>query len=351
MSSSTPSYRLEHRHFAEIDSTHAWVERNYGQLDPSRLTLISADFQTAGRGTGGRQWAAPNQKSALCTFYFTLPDRLKGQAASFLQVAALSFLGTLRKRVCFGLEKTGLDFRLKWPNDLMLNGKKVGGILSRMVINPGRHHAVNPSAAPGGGSAFAEPMVSYAEKGFSPFVRAGNVPQRLDTNISWSGGGPVWNAEPAISPPSSPMAAARSYEYETGSGYPSRYPAYDVVSRTYNDGSHSPARSASGKNRVGLIVSVGININSSPTEIRSAAACGGSKFVWPPTSLKQEVGNPTLDFDIAQIKELLVSDLDATIARFERDGYEGCRGRSRVMGIGWTNGEIFTSYFLVVPCP
>ncbi|CAD7936783.1 unnamed protein product [Amoebophrya sp. A25] len=130
---------IQYVHFPEIDSTHTWVERNHGSLDPEKLTCISADYQMAGRGTGQRVWHAPRGKNLLCTFYFMLPESRKAQAPSFLQVAALAAMHAMKRKVCVGLQMDKLHFALKWPNDVMLNERKMGGILSRMVVDPVRH--------------------------------------------------------------------------------------------------------------------------------------------------------------------------------------------------------------------
>lgn len=90
------SARIEYRHWFSIDSTHRWVESNYAQLDPRKLTCVSASYQTKGRGTNNRAWLAAPDKSLLCTFYFTLPEIMKSQAAPFLQVLIKVHIDLLR---------------------------------------------------------------------------------------------------------------------------------------------------------------------------------------------------------------------------------------------------------------
>lgn len=89
-------------------------------------TLIVADMQTAGRGRRGRAWDSP----AGTNIYFTLilkPDFTPDKASMLTLVMALA--------VARGIEKTGLlSAGIKWPNDIVVNGKKVCGILTEMSV-------------------------------------------------------------------------------------------------------------------------------------------------------------------------------------------------------------------------
>jgi BirA family transcriptional regulator, biotin operon repressor / biotin---[acetyl-CoA-carboxylase] ligase len=74
-------------------------------------SIVVADHQTAGRGRLERRWESPSGTALLVSFVLT-PNPLLSLAAG---VAAA--------------EACGPDVRLKWPNDLLLHGKKLGGIL------------------------------------------------------------------------------------------------------------------------------------------------------------------------------------------------------------------------------
>ena len=105
------------RHFQEIDSTNTfalnWVEAPDG-------ALVIADSQTQGRGRLGRTWSSP-PKSGL---YFSLVLRdLEAQLK-----ARLSLLVGLA--VAEAIEKEAhIAVQLKWPNDILVRGCKIGGIL------------------------------------------------------------------------------------------------------------------------------------------------------------------------------------------------------------------------------
>ncbi len=87
-------------------------------------TLIVADMQTAGRGRRGRAWSSPPGANV----YFTLilkPDFQVELASMVTLVTGLA--------VAEGIRATcGLEARIKWPNDIVVNGKKVCGMLAEM---------------------------------------------------------------------------------------------------------------------------------------------------------------------------------------------------------------------------
>lgn len=113
-------------HFECLDSTNTWAKENYKSFDPTKLTLVIADQQKAGRGRYKRQWLSSGEKNVHATFTFFL-DHGRKDIGNIGQIAALSVIKTLKE-----FEFTGF---LKWPNDIQLNRKKVGGILCETVTN------------------------------------------------------------------------------------------------------------------------------------------------------------------------------------------------------------------------
>lgn len=89
-------------------------------------TLIVADTQTAGKGRRGRVWQSPKRSSiymSLC-----LEPKLRAEyAAGLTLVMALAVAEAVR-------EVTGCEPKIKWPNDIVLNGKKICGILTEMIL-------------------------------------------------------------------------------------------------------------------------------------------------------------------------------------------------------------------------
>ncbi len=106
-----------------IDSTNLRAGKEAEKGAPHG-TLIVADKQTAGRGRRGRSWESP----AGTNIYFTLilrPD-LAPDKASMLTLVMAHAIG------CAIAKETGLDCKIKWPNDIVVNGRKVCGILAEM---------------------------------------------------------------------------------------------------------------------------------------------------------------------------------------------------------------------------
>ena len=110
----------------EVDSTNAEAMRRADTL--SGPTWILGLRQTAGRGRRGRDWSDPPGNFAA-TLAVRLPDDpAKLALRSF--VAALALYDALT-----GLTRLAAPFALKWPNDVLLNGGKLSGIL---LENAGR---------------------------------------------------------------------------------------------------------------------------------------------------------------------------------------------------------------------
>lgn len=102
-----------------IDSTNEEIARILGEPETAGLTLV-ADFQKRGAGRKGRAWIAPPGSALL--FTTALPEPLP--SADLWCVPFWIALAVQR-----ALTRKGLELRLQWPNDLLLDGRKVAGIL------------------------------------------------------------------------------------------------------------------------------------------------------------------------------------------------------------------------------
>jgi len=102
------------------DSTQRWAKRHLKELDLSAMTCIYTSSQTDGIGVHGHKWYSPSTENIYATFVFSVPAALHhiGNLAQLLSLSA-----------AFVLEEHKISPILKWPNDLMLDGKKLGGIL------------------------------------------------------------------------------------------------------------------------------------------------------------------------------------------------------------------------------
>ncbi|HET7108002.1 MAG TPA: biotin--[acetyl-CoA-carboxylase] ligase [Candidatus Acidoferrum sp.] len=114
-------------HFFKTDSTNR-VAMELGYADEPEGAVVLAEEQTAGRGRAGRSWHSERGAG----LYVTLLLRPK---LSPVQAPLLTMLAGLSAHTAV-LAQTGLSAELKWPNDLLLNGKKLGGILTEMHAEP-----------------------------------------------------------------------------------------------------------------------------------------------------------------------------------------------------------------------
>ena len=112
-------------YYDTLDSTNlqAKLEAENGA---AQGTLIVADMQTAGRGRRGRSWSSPPGTNV----YYTLilrPDIAPDKASMLTPVMGLAVAEGIR-RTC------GMEAMIKWPNDIVIGGKKVCGMLAEMSV-------------------------------------------------------------------------------------------------------------------------------------------------------------------------------------------------------------------------
>jgi BirA family biotin operon repressor/biotin-[acetyl-CoA-carboxylase] ligase len=115
-------WRVEH--FDEIDSTNTYVKDR--AAEPEGLVAL-ADFQTAGRGRMDRSWVAPPRSSLLCSILLA-PGLESDQLQLVVALVALSARSALERL-------SGLRAALKWPNDLVMGGDKLAGLLAEIVTH------------------------------------------------------------------------------------------------------------------------------------------------------------------------------------------------------------------------
>lgn len=109
--------------FDSIDSTNTKAKELAEAGHPSG-TLVVADQQTLGRGRRGRSWESPARTGIFMTLMLK-PDINPNNASMLTLVAAMATARAIT-------EVTGEAAQIKWPNDIVMNGKKVVGILTEM---------------------------------------------------------------------------------------------------------------------------------------------------------------------------------------------------------------------------
>ena len=105
----------EVRYLPECGSTNAYVKEHFEEFGP--VGAVYTENQTAGRGRLGRSWVNAEGKA----LYYTVAIR-----EPLAQPATLPLLASLAVRRQLQL-RYGVDCQIKWPNDLLLNGKKCRG--------------------------------------------------------------------------------------------------------------------------------------------------------------------------------------------------------------------------------
>jgi BirA family transcriptional regulator, biotin operon repressor / biotin---[acetyl-CoA-carboxylase] ligase len=172
------SWAAEIEHLPSVGSTNEHLKQRARAGAPA-WTVVVADTQTAGRGRQGRPWVSPPGN-----LYLSLLLRPDPPAArwSVLPLAA-------GVAVAEALAEEGLEVRLKWPNDVVAGGRKLGGILAEaassadgldsVVIGIGVNVALRPSGLP---AEVARAVTSVADElghGLDRLVVAAAVLARL----------------------------------------------------------------------------------------------------------------------------------------------------------------------------
>lgn len=118
-------------HFFQTESTND-VALRLGETGETHGTVIVAEKQTAGRGRAGHSWISEASSGIYVTVLLRPP-------ISPLQSPALTIAAGLAAREAIA-EETSLSTDIRWPNDVLLSGKKVCGILTEMQAEPDRIH-------------------------------------------------------------------------------------------------------------------------------------------------------------------------------------------------------------------
>lgn len=117
----------------KTESTNKWAKENYKSFDNKKLTCIVANEQTAGYGKFKRKWICVKDKSLCATFYFKTQKNIK-HLCCIAQIFAYSLAKILIKEE--------LDIKIKWPNDILLNGKKIAGTLCETIFEDNIAHVI-----------------------------------------------------------------------------------------------------------------------------------------------------------------------------------------------------------------
>ena len=112
--------------FDILDSTQEYG-KELAKTESVHGTLIVADTQTAGKGRRGRIWQSPKGTTISMSLCLISVEHISGMTL----VMALAVAEAIK-------ELTGSEPQIKWPNDIVVNGKKICGILTELCFQKGK---------------------------------------------------------------------------------------------------------------------------------------------------------------------------------------------------------------------
>ncbi|OHR74559.1 bifunctional biotin--[acetyl-CoA-carboxylase] synthetase/biotin operon repressor [Bacillus sp. HMSC76G11] len=123
-----------HIHFEEVVSSTQKIAHSLAGDGAEEGTIVVADQQTGGRGRLARAWYSPKQTGIWMSMILRpkIPINKTPQLTLLTAVALIQAIE----------EVTGLTPEIKWPNDIMINGKKIVGILTELQAEADRVHSV-----------------------------------------------------------------------------------------------------------------------------------------------------------------------------------------------------------------
>lgn len=113
-------------HLQTVDSTNNYALTLAKLPDTAEGTVILADFQTGGRGQGRNRW----QSEAGMNLLFSLilrPVSVQAHRQFYLSMAVATGITGI-------LQRTGIPAQVKWPNDILVHGRKIAGILIENTV-------------------------------------------------------------------------------------------------------------------------------------------------------------------------------------------------------------------------
>jgi BirA family transcriptional regulator, biotin operon repressor / biotin---[acetyl-CoA-carboxylase] ligase len=160
---------VPHRHFRRTDSTNTRA-RELAAAGAPGGTVVTADEQTAGRGRQGRTWTAPPGKALL---YSAILRPFEERHSLAPLAAALAVCETAEAL------RPDIECRIKWPNDVWIEGRKLAGILVETraqeqwaVVGVGLNLSIAPHEFPPGLRDTATSLFGSRERGWGDPLRS-----------------------------------------------------------------------------------------------------------------------------------------------------------------------------------
>ena len=113
---------------SEVDSTNNYVANLVRLREIYSPTIVSADYQTQGRGQRASEWQSSKAQNALFSIFVAWEDLDIAEQFLISMLTAISVVDVLERWI-------SLPMHIKWPNDIYVNKKKIGGILIESDLN------------------------------------------------------------------------------------------------------------------------------------------------------------------------------------------------------------------------
>lgn len=115
------------KHLNEVNSTNTYAKEQIKNIKDK--TVIYTSKQTCGRGRFNRVWVDLGEENLFLSFVLKPSKDLKPVYSNLTQYTALKLAKTF--------EEYGVLPKIKWPNDILIDGKKISGILAESVMSEG----------------------------------------------------------------------------------------------------------------------------------------------------------------------------------------------------------------------
>lgn len=116
------------KHLNEVNSTNSYAKEHIKNI--KNKTVIYTSHQTCGRGRFNRTWVDLGNENLFLSFVLKPSKDLKPVYSNLTQYTALKLAKTF--------EEYNIKPQIKWPNDILIEGKKISGILAESVMSEGK---------------------------------------------------------------------------------------------------------------------------------------------------------------------------------------------------------------------
>lgn len=121
-------------YYQEVDSTQLEIERKIKKNEIKSGTILLTEIQTKGKGTHGRKWYTDEKNNIAFSFFLEADCEIKKLEGITIEIAEtlVEVLETLYS----------ISLQIKFPNDLVFHGKKIGGILTETKVRGEKVEAI-----------------------------------------------------------------------------------------------------------------------------------------------------------------------------------------------------------------